>query len=331
MLETVVGSVHSLLLDHLPLKTTKTPSGWITMDCPMCSDKRKRGGLNTNGSKISFHCFNCNFTTGWSPSPYLGKKYKELAEKLGADKKAIHDTQIELMKFSDEFEDVELNNYVYNVAKFEEYELPEGTELIESLSDVNELKQYAVSRGILDLYPLMHFKDFANRKRVMIPFLYDNKLVGWTGRHVSPPNKETPKYLQKLQPGYVFNIDKFVDTDRDIVIITEGVIDAILVDGVSIMGNTITPEQAHLIDKLGLRVIVCPDRDKAGIELIDQALALGWEVSFPQWHADCKDAADAVSRYGRLATVYSIMHSATGNKIKAQVKAKLINTDTGKI
>ena len=86
-----------------------------------------------------------------------------------------------------------------------------------------------------------------------------------------------------------------------------------------------------LIDKLGLRVIVCPDRDKAGIELIDQALALGWEVSFPQWHVDCKDAADAVSKYGRLATVYSIMHSATGNKIKAQVKAKLINTDTGKI
>ena len=153
MLETVVGSVHSLLLDHLPLKTTKTPSGWITMNCPMCSDKRKRGGLNTNGSKISFHCFNCNFTTGWSPSPYLGKKYKELAEKLGADRKAIHDTQIELMKFSDEFEDVDLDNYVYNVAKFEEYELPEGTELIENLSDVNELKQYAVSRGILDLYP----------------------------------------------------------------------------------------------------------------------------------------------------------------------------------
>ena len=330
MLETVVGSVHGLLLDHLPLKTTKTPSGWITMNCPMCSDKRKRGGLNTNGSKISFHCFNCNFTTGWSLSPYLGKKYRELAEKMGADKKSIHDAQIELMKFSEEFEEVNLDNYVYNIATFEEYDLPEGVQLVESLSDVNPIKQYAYSRGLLDLYPLMHFTDMANRKRLIVPFFYDNKLVGWTGRHIAPPDKETPKYLHKLQPGYVFNIDTFVGSERDIVIVTEGVFDAILIDGVSILGNTITPEQAHLIDKLDLRIIVCPDRDKAGKELIEQALQLGWEVSFPDWASDCKDAADAVQKYGRLATVYSIIHNATGNKIKAQVKAKLINTDTGK-
>ena len=62
-------------------------------------------------------------------------------------------------------------------------------------------------------------------------------------------------------------------------VVTEGVFDAILIDGISVMGNSVTAEQAHLIDKLDLRVIVCPDRDKAGIELIDQALELGWEVS----------------------------------------------------
>ena len=83
-------------------------------------------------------------------------------------------------------------------------------------------------------------------------------------------------------------------------------------------------EQAHLIDKLGKRVIVCPDKDKAGVELIDQALELGWEVSFPDWHTSCKDAADAVLRYGRLATIKSIIDCATNNKIKIQVKSKMI-------
>ena len=71
-------------------------------------------------------------------------------------------------------------------------------------------------------------------------------------------------------------------------------------------------------------MILCPDRDKPGKELIDEALALGWEVSFPPWYKDVKDAADAVQRYGRLATVASIIKHATSNKIKAQVKAKML-------
>ena len=71
----LVEKVHRLLLDNLPVRTSKTPSGWITMDCPMCSDKRKRGGLITTGARISYNCFNCGFTTGWAPNPALGKKF----------------------------------------------------------------------------------------------------------------------------------------------------------------------------------------------------------------------------------------------------------------
>ena len=97
-----------------------------------------------------------------------------------------------------------------------------------------------------------------------------------------------------------------------------------LIDGVSIQGNSIGAEQAHLISKLGQRVILCPDRDDAGKDLIEQALALDWEVSFPPWHAEIKDAADAVLKYGRLATVSSIINHATSNKIKARVKGKML-------
>ena len=104
----------------------------------------------------------------------------------------------------------------------------------------------------------------------------------------------------------------------------EGVFDAILIDGIAVQGNAVSAEQAHLIDKLGCRVIVCPDRDEAGKDLINQAIELGWEVSFPDWHPSCKDAADAVARYGRVATLQSIIDSATNNKIKIEVKAKML-------
>ena len=320
----LVEQVHRLLLDNLPIRTSKTPSGWNTMDCPMCTDKRKRGGLITTGAKISYNCFNCGFTTGWEPNPTLGKKYKDLAIKLGANNQDIHKVTIELMKYSEELETESASDYVYNLQKFNTEQIPETAMAVDDLPDEHAVKEYAKQRGLLGLYPLLYFNESLYKQRLVVPFTYNNEIVGWTARHINPPTKQTPKYLHKMQPGYVFNIDRFADSKRKIVIVTEGVFDAILIDGLAIQGNSVGAEQAHLIEKLGKRVILCPDRDSAGKELILQAAELGWEVSFPPWHVDCKDAADAVQRYGRLATVSSIIKHATNNKLKIEVKAKMI-------
>jgi len=323
-IDTLVEQVHRLLLDNLPVRTTRTPSGWNTMDCPMCSDKRKRGGLITTGARISYNCFNCGYTTGWVPGSGLGKKFKDLASILGASQDQVHKVQIELLKHSEILEAQEVSDYIYNLQKFNTETLPETAQAVDDLADDHAVKIYAKQRGLLGLYPLLYFNESLYKQRLVVPFSYNGELVGWTARHINPPDKQTPKYLHKIQPGYVFNIDRFADSKREIVIVTEGVFDAIQLDCVSIQGNSVTPEQAHLIEKLGKRVILCPDRDSAGKELIDQALELGWEVSFPPWHADIKDADEAVSRYGRLATVNSIIKNATHNKLKAQVKAKML-------
>ena len=320
----LIERVHRLLLDNLPVKTSKTPSGWVTMNCPMCNDKRKRGGVICSGPKISFNCFNCNFKTGWAPNPTIGKKYKELVEKLGVDSKEVHQIQIELLKHSEQLEVEETSDYVYNVSKFNTEVLPESTIAVDDLPVEHPIRQYAIERGLYGLYPLLYFNESLYKQRLIVPFSYNGELVGWTGRHINPPNKETPKYLHKMQPGYVFNVDRFADSKREIVIVVEGVFDAIMIDGIAVQGNHVTAEQAHLINKLNKRVIVCPDRDDAGKEFIEQALSLDWEVSFPPWHVDVKDAADAVKKYGRLATVSSIIQHATGNQLKARVKAKML-------
>jgi hypothetical protein len=320
----LVEKVHRLLLDNLPIRTSKTPSGWNTMDCPMCTDKRKRGGLITTGAKISYNCFNCGFTTGWEPNPTLGKKYKDLATKLGADQTDIHAITVDLLKYAEDLETEDATDYVYNLAKFKQEDLPETATAVDDLPEEHPIRQYAKERGLIGLYPLLYFDESLYKQRLVVPFSYNGDLVGWTARHINPPNKTTPKYLHKMQPGYVFNIDRFADSKREIVIVTEGVFDAIMVDGIAIQGNSVSPEQAHLIEKLGKRIIVCPDRDEAGVDLIMQAAELGWEVSFPPWHVDCKDAADAVQRYGRLATVSSIIKHTTDNKLKIEVKAKML-------
>ena len=228
------------------------------------------------------------------------------------------------MKYTEDLEVESTSDYVYTIAKFNTIELPKKVSTIEDLKADHPVRLYAEQRGLLGLYPLLYFNENLYKQRLVVPFTYNGELVGWTARHIAPPDKTTPKYLHNMQPGYVFNVDKFADTEREIVIVTEGVFDAIMIDGIAIQGNSVGPEQAHLIEKLGKRIIVCPDRDKAGIDLMMQAAELGWEVSFPPWHIDCKDAADAVNMYGRLATVGSIIKHATNNKLKIEVKAKML-------
>ena len=324
-LDSVIERVHRLLADNLPIRSSKTPSGWTTFNCVMCSDTRKRAGVIVTGPKISYHCFNCHYVTGWSPSPHISTKYRDLALKLGATQEQIHQTQVELLKHSEDLEDQEIEGYVYSLQKFEIVDLPPDVIVVGDLPDDHEVKQYAIARGLLGLYPLLYFaNDILYSKRLVVPFTFNGDIVGWTGRHINPPDKKTPKYLHKMTSGYVFNIDRFADSKREIVIVTEGVFDAIMIDGIAVLGNHVTPEQAHLIDKLGKRIILCPDRDKAGKELIEEALALGWEVSFPPWDDDIKDAADAVNKYGRLLTVSSIIKHATANTVKIKVKANML-------
>lgn len=321
----VIETAHRLLLDNLPVRSRRTASGWLTFNCPLCGDKRKRAGVIQSGVRISYHCFNCGIKAGWAPFPGLSKKYRDLVQKLGASAEAIHKVTIILMTFRTQLEELDESLVVkQGLGVFKTLDLPPDSELVSDLPDGHELKEYAKSRGILDISPLLHFpSDPLYKRRVIIPYMYNGEVVGWTGRHVSPPNKSVPKYLSNVQPGYVYNIDKFLE-EREIVIVVEGVLDALLLDSVAVLSNSVTDIQAQTINKLGKRVIILPDRDAAGLNLILTAVKHGWEVSFPPWSDDCKDAAEACNKYGRLLTVASIIEHATNNPVKIQVQAKLM-------
>lgn len=326
-INSVIMAAHGLLLDQLPVRTRRTSSGWITFNCPLCGDKRKRAGVIQSGVRISYHCFNCAVKAGWAPFPSLSKRYRDLVQRLGASAEDIHRVTIMLMTFRSQLEDMdEAAVSVQRLGTFQPVELPSDVILVSDLPDDHELKQYARDRGILDLVPLLHFpSDTLNKRRVIIPYMYDGEIVGWTGRHVAPPNKSVPKYLSNVQPGYVYNIDRFLDK-REIIVIVEGVIDAVLLDAAAVLTNSISADQATLINRLNKRVIVVPDRDQAGMHLVINAINQGWEVSFPPWHQDCKDAADACKLYGRMLTLSSIIEHATNNPVKIQVQSRLLGT-----
>jgi DNA primase len=129
-------------------------------------------------------------------------------------------------------------------------------------------------------------------------------------------------WLNDFQPGYVFGTD-LQHANWQHVIVVEGIFDALSISGVALMHNTVSDAQARLIRTLGREITVVPDQDKPGMELVERALELGWAVSMPEWEG-CKDVNDAVIKYGRLATLLTIMQSRETSRIKIEMRRKQV-------
>jgi DNA primase len=125
-----------------------------------------------------------------------------------------------------------------------------------------------------------------------------------------------------MQPGYVFGTDLQRDS-WNYVLVVEGVFDALSISGLAVLHADINDAQVRLIRSLGKQVIVVPDQDEPGMKLVDRAVELGWLVSMPVW-PDCKDVNDSVIKYGRLATLITILANKESSKIKIELRKKQI-------
>lgn len=316
------------VLTHLPVKRKKTPNGWTSFNCVACvhmgtsNDTRGRGGVHVGPDGISYSCFNCGYKTSWKPGRKISKKFKTLMTWLGIPDDTISKCIIESLR------DQDSNNHSIQsdiVPRFFTKELPENSKLISELLDnppdeLLPILEYIDSRGLfLDDYQWYWSDQALFKNRLIIPFIYHNRIVGYTSRSIIPNDK--PKYISSQQPGYVFNLDN-QSYDREYVIVCEGPIDAIGLDCVAIMGNSINAGQQFLINQLQREVIVVPDKDKAGEKIIQQAIDYQWTVSFPDWGDNIKDINDAIRQYGRLYTLLSIINAKYTNSTKIQLLSK---------
>lgn len=317
------------ILSYLPAKRKSSPSGWISFNAVCCQhnghnpDKRQRGGLKITGSSWSYSCFNCGYTASFQLGRSVGFKARRLMAWLGIPDSEIEGLTLESLRHRSINGIIDDRRRVADAIqgiKFEEIDdLPPGSEII--TPDMPLYWNYIKDRAVPDDFPMLTVirTDGVQwvRPHVTIPFTYDNKLVGWTVRFL---DNKSPKYINHSQPGYVFGIDQQHE-DWQHALVMEGIFDAISIGGLAVMHNTISDAQAKLIRSLDRQITVVPDQDKAGLELIDRAVELGWAVSIPNWE-DCKDVNDAVKKYGRLGTLISIMQSRETSKIKIELRKK---------
>jgi Toprim-like len=320
--------VADTLLTYLPSKRKTTPSGWTSFNAPCCQhnghsvDTRQRGGLISNGDGgISYHCFNCGFKTSWQPGRNVSKGMRRLMRWINVPDDLINKISLQVMQ---ENEGIEVQRRLVEIPSFNEVPLPDDAVRIDSVEHVTkhlvQVVEYMKARDLyLEDYPFYWSPSLGYRDRLIVPFYYEGKVVGWTARTVQPDKQ--PKYLSEQQPGYVFNLDE-QRPQKIFVIVCEGPVDAIHVDGVALMGSEIKDQQALLINRLNREVIVVPDRDEAGSKLIERAIDLGWSVSLPKWADGIKDISDAVKQYGKLYTLHSIVGAVESSPLKIRLGAK---------
>jgi hypothetical protein len=201
-------------------------------------------------------------------------------------------------------------NQLQNI-EFEDRDLPADTQPLNDTAD-----EYLRNRCIPQDYPFMY--KTMPRPGVVIPFTHDNQVVGHTTRFL---DDRTPRYIQDIQHGYVFGTDLQKATWQTAIVV-EGVFDALSIGGLAVLHAEINDAQVRLIRSLDREVIVVPDQDAAGMKLVDRAVELGWSVSMPAWPADVKDVNDAVIRWGKLATLITIMQARETSKIKIELRKK---------
>jgi len=315
---------------YLPAKRKQTPSGWISFNAVCCDDKRQRGGLIFNaGNAVSYHCFNCGFKASWQPGRLISQKMNKFMRDLGMGDDTIGQLRLEALKLNED-SDTEVRSIVptfdtralpIDAISFEELDtflkLPDGDYAVPT--KFTEAYAYLVERKIDPwAYPFYWTNKVGFNNRIIIPFLYNGEIVGWTARAF---NDAKPKYLSEQQPGYVFNLDA-QNNNRQFVIVCEGPFDAISIDGCALLGAEIKDSQNWLLKQLGKELVLVPDKDHEGPRTVEQAIEYGWSVSMPDWPDDVKDVNDAVVKLGKLATLYLIIQAKESNSLKIQLKAK---------
>lgn len=325
-----------LVVQHLPSKRKSSASG-LYINCPMCTmmgesrnDTKFRGGFTkTSGGGFLFHCYNCHYATGWEANGRVSKNLMKFLTRLGIDSRKIP-IRLRLLRQNEKVTNVKIDDDKYNVeVEFESLEFPKGSLSFEAWAEEDdppagfyEAFEYLASRGepVFDgwKYFWTPSTQFSWNQRVLIPFYHHGKIVGYTGR-IFTDNEKIPKYYSRQPENYLFNQDK-LESDIETIILVEGVLDAISIKGIATLGNTLTQKQINLLNISKKRIILVPDRNKAGRTLLDQVLDQGWEVSIPDWDRGITDCAAATKKYGRLFTIESIYKAAMTNKMKIKIQ-----------
>ena len=317
-----MSDVMDFIIAHLPPDTRSKSGGEYEMNCHSCgrvektgkNDTRHRGGMRTSSTGFTYHCFNCGYKCGYTVGQYMSNKAKQLFIDMGWDEGMM--TKLKELVFKNVSDEVKDNLKPSSLWKPKP--MPVGyVKIIDSLkagkqnTKLQAIVNYMTTRNS----EMLLWTDFYWNHMLTPQFAFkcheNGKEVGYISRNISSTG---PKYYKQIPPNYMYNLD--IGFTRKVNVITEGALDAIAINGIGLLGNSVSTEKRDKIKNLMQRskVIYVPDKDKAGLNAVSDFMKYGLNdiyISCPDWDAGIKDPFDAVNKYGRIYTLEKIINSAS--------------------
>lgn len=302
------------------------PRGFVDVDCPMCNDRRERGGFKFDGESTGYSCWNCQEKFKYEEGTgKLSRKAREILEAFGITRDDL--IEIRSALFSPPVEkDITLDNFTKVKLTTPEVAFPDRTRplLSEGHEEFQEaLLEYLIKRKIDPLKTTFYFSLSPKMlRRIIIPFWRDGKLIYWQARTIDDVK---PRFLNCVvaKDAVMYGYDQLHSYETAPLFITEGVFNAILVDGMSIMGAVLNQAKIEILKKSKRRIIFVRDRDSQGDALSKQVLDNGWEITTVDNRVN--DINESVQKFGLPYTALSLLKNARcpTNKLQSSTALNL--------
>lgn len=304
------------LIDQRVMFEKTWSNGFKSIKCPICHDYKPRMGIKRDADSIFVNCFNCGFHASFTDR--LTKRFKSFLLAIGCTEDDIMSLEAEMF----------FNPRQLVAVRREEgprvpkpVELPPESELIwESRDEWAEVaKAYLAAR--LPGVDLSSKKIYVSRRQpgfIIFPFYMSGRLVYWQARNLDQASRQRWLNCPVERTSIMYNLD--ANQLKPVVYLTEGIFDALAVDGIALLGSTLNREKIQLLNQLRGDKIFLFQHDKKSRELAQAVIDLGWKISTVS--TDVKDVAESVERYGLLWTLADIKrHVCAG--LEARLKVSL--------
>lgn len=306
-----------------------SPTGFYNLRCPVCNDHSERGGFKFDGDTTGYSCWNCNSKFKYEEgSGKLSKNAKDILEAFGITREILREmTSSIFLKQSVEGNEVSIEAVTKLKLNTPEVAFPDRCRPL--LSDGHEglqepILEYLLSRKIDPLEHTFYFSlDPKMLRRVIIPFWRNGTLIYWQARSIDDGVKPRYRNCEVSKDAVLYGYDQLHSYEQAPLFCTEGVFDAIPLDGLCILGSSLNAAKIEILKRTKRRLIFIIDRDHTGGELGKAVLREGWELTFVDLRA--RDVNDSIVKFGLPFTAYSLLKNATtkGNMLQSSISLNM--------
>ena len=319
-------TIQSLIEERIHFRPIST--GWLTGKCQLCNDYKERAGFKFEDGKVIYNCWNCSTASVYEEtSGKMSKTFRRILRAYGFD-----DDEINAVIYTPFFNKKETESKTITLAKLTAVnthtptiELPPKTFPLghsKFIEYQQKLVNYLVTRRVdLSKYEFFFSLEERFKDRIIIPFYRNGKLTYWQARSIDPNEKKRYDNAPVSRDAVIFNHDQLHSYSRLPLFVTEGVFDAMMVDGIAILGSKLNAAKAELLAKTKRRLVFVIDKDRNGRSLAEDVLERGYDIAFAPDGAD--DLNKSVQRFGLTWTIYELMKSIPKDNAAANLAIKM--------